>query len=168
MFDSRKLCVNWLVEDSLNVTSVNFVYRKNMFRVTTILLMVTSFFNFLYNIFKRYLMKPEFVNDRYLSVGCGKTDFSSSISFIELNYFFQCWRLLVHLYVISELYTCEEQRYLSVRYQNNVFWPKTVYRDDTLQGATKTAWQNDAQSCLQQQDYNPHSNDDKRSYTKNL
>jgi len=36
-----------------------------------------------------------------------------------LKYLFQSWRLLVHLYVIWELYICEEQRYLSVPYQDD-------------------------------------------------
>ena len=49
-----------------------------------------------------------------------------------LNYLFHCWRLLVHLFVISELYTCEEQRYLSVSYQDDKFLIKNIILTVTL------------------------------------
>jgi len=40
------------------------------------------------------------------------------------------------------------------------FLSKTIGRGVALQGATKKPWHNVAQSCLHQQDCNPHSYDD--------
>ena len=117
--------------------------QKEHVSVTTILLMVISFLNFLYNIFKSYLLKPECVNDRYLSVRCWKSGSSSRFSFIAVTYLFHSWRLLVHLYVISELYPCEEQRYLTVRYQKECSLTKNSIQRRLFAGRHKnglTEW----------------------------
>ena len=53
-----------------------------------------------------------------------------------LNY---CWRLLVHLYVISKLYTCEEQRYLSVHYQKDRFLTKSRLQRRLISGRHQKA-----------------------------
>jgi len=73
----------------------------------------------------KYFMKPEFL----MTVLCplaaeGLASLAALHSLQLLNYLFHCWRLLAQFYVISELYTCEEQRYLSVRYQDDKFLTK--------------------------------------------
>jgi len=53
-------------------------------------------------------MKPEFVNDSSCLLAVeGLAPRAALHSLHLLNYLFRCWRLLFHLYVISELYTCE-------------------------------------------------------------
>jgi len=53
-----------------------------------------------------------------------------------LNY---CWRLLVHMYVISELYTCEKQRYGSLNFRKESFLTKNRLRRRLFSGRHQNA-----------------------------
>jgi len=55
-------------------------------------------------------MKPEFVSDSCLLAVEGMTPRSARNSLQLLNYLSNCWRLLVHLYAISELYISLKQQ----------------------------------------------------------
>jgi hypothetical protein len=72
-------------------------------------------------------MKPEFVNEKKfcLLTAEGLDPRAPLHSLQLLNYLFHSGMLLTQLYVISELYTCEEQRYLSVPYEDDKLLIKT-------------------------------------------
>jgi len=56
-----------------------------------------------------------------------------------LNYLFHCWGLLAHLFVISELYTCQEQRCLSVAYQDDKFFSENYMQMHLFAGRQQNA-----------------------------
>ena len=104
-----RICLQEFLSCSVRTINFSKLYFCVMFRNNSTnghVILQNSFLVRLWRL--KQLMKPEFLNDSScLLVVEGLAPRSALHSLHLLNYLFHCWRLLFHLYVISELYTCE-------------------------------------------------------------
>jgi hypothetical protein len=75
---------------------------------------------------------PEFVTESCLLAAERLAPLAALHSLRLPKYLFRCCSLLVHLHVISELYSYKEQRYLSAPYQKESVLTKKKYTEASL------------------------------------